>query len=378
MAYKTKSNQFDQNNKVPVFNQIASVLKRELEGGVYPEGTRLPSNMELAKRFRVNHLTIRKALEILKDESLVTSEPGRGTFPANNENRILRIALILPTLGHESSGAIARGLNSKIPGEKFKVDIFDYEQNDSLEVELLKVASGDEYDAIIVYPSMRPHTTRELMKLMSTDKPIVFVEHFFKDVPCWSIHSQNFDGGYMATKHLIENGTQRPAMVTCDLTNVSRRLDGYRKALDEARIPYRDDLVKCIEISNEASAQATHELMMLEEPPDGIFYFNDFSAIAGIRVLAHLHLIEPRRVRVVGFDDISVASVVMPSLTTIRQDHFKLGELAATMIQDAITASIEERHSTKTIRIPVELIVRESSQSSKAQTRLSKSIDTKS
>lgn len=378
MAYKTKSNQFDQNNKVPVFNQIASLLKRELKGGKYPKGTRLPSNTDLAQRFRVNHLTIRKALDILKGESLIVSEPGRGTFPASNDTILKKIALILPTLGHESSGAIARGLNSNIPNKKFKVDILDYDLDHQLEVELLKLASGEEYDAVVVYPSMHPDTTRELMKLMSSDKPIVFVEHFFKDVPCWSIHSQNFEGGYMATKHLIENGTRRPAMVTCELTNVSRRLEGYRKALDEARIPYRGDLVKCIKSNNKASAQATRELMMSEEPPDGIFYFNDFSAIAGIRVLAGLNPIEPRSVRVVGFDDISVSSVVIPSLTTIRQDHFKLGELAANMIQDSITASVEERHSTKTIRIPVELIVRESSQGPQTLARSTIPVDPKS
>jgi DNA-binding LacI/PurR family transcriptional regulator len=168
------------------------------------------------------------------------------------------------------------------------------------------------------------------------------------------------DGGYQATRTLIEGGTKRIAVIACGLLNVMRRVEGYRKALNEAGMPLRDEYICIVEEGMEAAIEATRQLMSLEEPPDGIFYYNDYSAVAGIRALRDLGVTVPGQVRVVGFDDIALASEVMPSLTTVRQDHDRIGAEAGRMMVEALNAGDEPRLGSRSVLVPTEIVLRES------------------
>lgn len=72
----------DHEGKTPVYQQIAAILRSEIERGVYPPGRPVPSETQLMQRFEVARLTARKAVRVLAGEGLVEVVPGRGAYVA--------------------------------------------------------------------------------------------------------------------------------------------------------------------------------------------------------------------------------------------------------------------------------------------------------
>jgi LacI family transcriptional regulator len=133
------------------------------------------------------------------------------------------------------------------------------------------------------------------------------------------------------------------------------RLRGYRAAIQQLGLAYRDEYVRYGDFYAESGREATSALLDLDEPPTAIFAAADLMAIGAIRAAAERGLSVPADLSVVGFDDIQLAPHVNPPLTTLRQDKLGLGAAAG----DALVARIAgdpDRPSLRTL--PVELVVR--------------------
>jgi LacI family transcriptional regulator len=157
--------------------------------------------------------------------------------------------------------------------------------------------------------------------------------------------------------HLYELGHRRIATVTgmIDSRPGIDRLRGYRAAIQQLGLAYRDDYVRYGDFYAESAREATEHLLELDEPPTGIFAASDLMAIGAIRAAAERGLKVPEDFSVIGFDDIQLAPHTNPPLTTLRQDKLGLGAAAG----DALVARIAgdpDRPSLRTL--PVELIVR--------------------
>ena len=100
--------------------------------------------------------------------------------------------------------------------------------------------------------------------------------------------------------------------------------------------------------------------MSLDPRPDGIFYFNDQYALVGLRQLHDMGIDVPGEVKIVGCDNIEATWHCRPTLTTIRQDPMELGHKAFQMLSEMLEASNEDRLTSRHVRQPVELVVRES------------------
>jgi DNA-binding LacI/PurR family transcriptional regulator len=172
-----------------------------------------------------------------------------------------------------------------------------------------------------------------------------------------TVCGDDFQGGYLAAERLIFKGRSRigfiggPAMEG----EVKERFRGFESALRGAGREANSSLVVYGDYS-EASASAAVDVMLESDPGlDGIFSNSDLMAIAAMRKLEERGRRVPQDVAVVGYDDISLASYVTPSLTTISQNIPQAGRLLA---RDMV-AHLREGAVTTTI-VPVELIERES------------------
>ena len=173
------------------------------------------------------------------------------------------------------------------------------------------------------------------------------------------VRSDNAAGAEMAVTHLHSLGHTRIAHIA-GLSRTSAaigRLDGYRIALERLGLPYRDEYVVESDFRYGTGCAAMRKLLALPEPPDAVFAASDMSALGAIRAVRELGRRVPDDVAIVGYDDILFASLSTPTLTTVRQDKDKLGELAC----GALIELVEGRASSLPQRVlPVELIVRES------------------
>jgi LacI family transcriptional regulator len=173
--------------------------------------------------------------------------------------------------------------------------------------------------------------------------------------------SDNSGGASLAVEHLHKLGHDRIATITGALdTRVGMdRLVGYRQALERLGLPYSEDYVREGDFYFESGSAAMQELLALPEPPTAVFAASDLMAAGAIRAIEQAALDVPADIAVVGFDDIQLASMTQPSLSTIRQDKLGLGTAAA----DALLRMIEldDGAAPPVITLPVELVVRDSS-----------------
>jgi DNA-binding LacI/PurR family transcriptional regulator len=177
-----------------------------------------------------------------------------------------------------------------------------------------------------------------------------------------TIGSDNEQGGFDATEHLLQAGRRRIAFLgTAQLAypEFLERWRGYCRALQAAGIEPDQRLRVDADPSEQAGREAIDELMGRGARFDAIFAACDVTAIGAMHALQKLGRAIPNDVAIVGFDDIPAASLSSPPLSTVRQDARQAGEA----LVDALVEAVESG-TVKTQSLPVRLIVRESSRRS--------------
>lgn len=210
-------------------------------------------------------------------------------------------------------------------------------------------------DAILCAGFFEPEL---LAALRDTGKPIVLID---LHAPGYnSINPDHRLGGYLATKHLIQGGRKRIAMLSGSLAHysVQERLHGFRLALYDARMLANPALEICIPPHLDhvqGVKNAMQDLLALTPRPDAIFCYNDSTAILAMRHCLEAGLKVPHDIAVIGFDDISAAAMSIPPLSTIRVNKEALGAAGVELLLEQASLSAVQKIS------PVELVVRESS-----------------
>ena len=136
-------------------------------------------------------------------------------------------------------------------------------------------------------------------------------------------------------------GHRRIATITglLETRPAADRLRGYRAALQEHGLAYRDELVAYGDFYTESGRRAMAQLLALEEPPTAVFAASDMMALGAIRAAADAGLSVPGDVSVVGFDDMQLADHMNPPLTTLRQDKAGLGSAAGRVLAGSSRAT---------------------------------------
>lgn len=227
---------------------------------------------------------------------------------------------------------------------------------------LMSVAPGDdvaaqvrrhESDALLAAGYIDSET---MAAIRQCDLPLVLVDHFMVGVHC--VNDDNLHGAWLATRHLLEGGSRRPAAIFGPLSHhsVALRAKGFHKALFEAKRLHDPDLDVTLDMAlqySEAGQDAMRRLLALPKRPDAVFAYNDETALNAIEVCTAAGLRVPEDIRVIGYDDIAAASRSKPTLSTVRVDKEALG-------REAVRALIEGASPSETL-LPVELVVRDSS-----------------
>ncbi|MGZ8626195.1 MAG: LacI family DNA-binding transcriptional regulator [Actinomycetota bacterium] len=199
----------------------------------------------------------------------------------------------------------------------------------------------------------------EIDELVASGIPGMAVDLDIQGGRTGNVVSDNAEGAALAVRHLHERGHRRIALIggPTDTRPGVDRLLGYRRELQRLGLPHRPEYVHEGDFYPESGYAATLAFLDLPEPPTAIFAAADLMAAGAIRAIVERGLACPRDVAVVGFDDIQMASLLQPSLTTIRQDKQRLGDAAG----EALVRLVEDPDlKPPAITIPVELIVRDS------------------
>lgn len=176
------------------------------------------------------------------------------------------------------------------------------------------------------------------------------------------IQDNSFQGGYLATRYLIEQGHQQIACITgpSDKLPSQTRLQGYLAAMQEADLPVDERWIVTGDFEFKGGLIATQQLLTLSPRPTAIFTGNDAAAVGAYQAIYQAGLNIPQDISVVGYDDIELAKFMTPPLTTVHQPLEQLCEQA---IQALIERIQTEGESRRTITLEPELVIRRSVQS---------------
>ncbi|MGB8464992.1 MAG: LacI family DNA-binding transcriptional regulator [Terrimicrobiaceae bacterium] len=175
-----------------------------------------------------------------------------------------------------------------------------------------------------------------------------------------AIATHESQAGHKATSHLIALGHQRIAHIghaSLDYVAVNRRLEGYRDALDAAKLPFNQALVAQGDFTSESGYLAMKRILASNAQPTALFAGNDTIAIGAMLAIREAGLSVPEDFAVVGYDDLPIAAYACPPLTTIRTHAFEQGKLLAEAV---IRLMDKERIGSRQDVLPLELIIRES------------------
>jgi LacI family transcriptional regulator len=203
-------------------------------------------------------------------------------------------------------------------------------------------------------------TAQQLAKLRARDIPVVVVDPIGEPQDSTpSIGATNWNGGLTATRHLIELGHRRIAMIGGpERVLCSRaRVDGYRAALETAGLAFDPALVRYGDFHVESGRSQFAPLLDLPDPPTAVFAGSDLQALGVYEAARAAGLRVPEDLSVVGFDDLPVAQWVGPPLTTVRQP---LQDMAAAGTRLAITLARGDEPEHRRIELATTLVVRQS------------------
>ncbi|QJD99771.1 LacI family transcriptional regulator [Massilia forsythiae] len=209
-------------------------------------------------------------------------------------------------------------------------------------------------DAIVCAGFFEPEL---LAALRASGKPLVLIDMKLRGYS--SVNPDNHMGGYLATRHLVQLGRERIAMISGSLSHYSvrERNRGYRQALFEAGMlaDPRLDVSLPDGVDFETGAQeAMQSLLSLPHPPDAVFCYNDAAALVAMRCALAAGLSVPYDLSIAGFDDIASAVLGHRPLTTLRVDKKQLGALGVELLLRGAQEPALEKVA------PVELVVRAS------------------
>lgn len=183
------------------------------------------------------------------------------------------------------------------------------------------------------------------------------------DVP--SVGATNWGGGLAATRHLIQLGHRRIAVIGGPpaLLCSRARIDGYRAALESAGLPFHPELVRDGTFHHQGGYDAATELLALGEPPTAVFAGSDEQAFGVAEAARVAGLAIPHDLSVVGFDDLPISRWAAPPLTTVRQPLAELGRVGAQMLQALIEGrELDSYH----VELATSLVVRASTAAPRA------------
>jgi len=172
-----------------------------------------------------------------------------------------------------------------------------------------------------------------------------------------SVTGDNFNGGKLATEHLIRLGRQMIGFIGGPdyEMEVQHRLNGYKTALQDAGMEENSKLIEYGNFSNTSGAEAMERLIKNSPNIDAVFVNSDLMAIAAMDIIRNNGRRVPEDIAVVGYDDLSIAEHSNPPLTTVRQNIPLAGKLLAQNLIQFL-----QSHIVTNVSIPVELIVRKS------------------
>lgn len=264
------------------------------------------------------------------------------------------IGVIIPEIVHHFFSSVISGIDNVAYGRGYNVMICQTNENSQREITDVQALIDNRVDGILVSMSKNTFSFDHFQNIIDNGIPLVFFDRVCESIESHRVIADDFQGARIAVRHLIEKGCRRILHLSGPqhLLISKNRKDGYVMALKENDIEYDESLVLYCD-SRESVIANEDKILGIASDIDGIFTVNDSTAIAAMQLLQRNGYKIPQDIAVVGFGDGPNASIASPTLSTVEQKGFEIGQEAMTMLARQIEGGIVEVDFETRIFTPV-------------------------
>src|SRR5450432_501882 len=328
---------------------------------------------DLARKLNISSATVSRAL---KNDPVVNKKTKKKIadlaeemgYRSNHFARNLRnqttqtIGVIVPRLNSYFMSTVIAGMENVVNNEGYNLIISQSSESVLKEKSSAATMFKNRVDGLLVSLAYDTDDITHFEPFFKKNIPLLFFDRVTHYKKCSNILIDNRKAGYEATVHLISQGCKKIVHITATpKRNVYiDRLQGYRQALADHSIKFKEEYLIINNLSQEAGSSAAAVIMKMNPLPDAVFVANDNCAVGCMMALKRAGIRIPQDIAFVGFNNDPVSKVIEPNLTTINYTGYEMGQAAAhNLINHLNGTSIIK--TANTILLHSELIVRASS-----------------
>ncbi len=248
------------------------------------------------------------------------------------------IALLVPDILNPYFPEVARSIEDAANKYGFNVILCNSDNDSNKETAYIELLKSKKVDGLIIASYMIQEA--QILSLIEEDIPVVIIDRVFTNSKIISYYSKNKHGAMLAVEHLLEKGCTKIAHIAGPsyVQSSIDRTTGYEEKCISEGI-YQSGLIRKGDFNKEGGYKAMLDLLSAHPDIDGVFAANDLMAIGALKAIIKSGRRVPEDIKVIGFDDIPLASTVIPELTSIKQPIYDIGTLAMDSLMQMINGN---------------------------------------
>lgn len=329
---------------------------------------------DIAKKLNITAATVSRALNnnpkikestrelVLKTAELMNYKQNKLAL-ALKSGRSNNIGVIVPRIDSNFFASVIRGIEEELQPHGYQVIICQTHEDPKRENENLYTLIDAQVDGILMsVTDVTNENDRAFRNVLEKNVPLIFFDRSKHIEGVSSVTINDFKGGYIATKHLINEGCRNIAHLSGDqsLDIFKNRFLGYKQALLDNGILFSEKYVIQSKSSLEAGKNAVDILLQLDTPPDAIFSASDFAALGAIQELKERNINIPNEFCVAGFSNEPFTKFMELSITSVDQSPLEMGKMSARVFLEQVGKTDTIKIEKKVVLAP-ELHIRKSS-----------------
>lgn len=341
------------------YEVVINDIKNRVVNRLLVPGDKLMTEQEMTNYYKVSRITVRQAIASLIHSGMLYSKQGKGTFVAQNTNAAANKKNLISLILVDSSKVLMNmieGVEKALLGSNYFFTLHISNADPVYEKETCQKAINEGVSGIIIFTSHENNNKEFFTKLVNNNFPIVFIDKLPSVAPAHYITTDGFSSMLALTNYVISLGHTRLAYYASrESATIEQRIQGFYAAAKNNNL----DILKSNVIVDENYKDCQvflENLIRQENRPTALICGNDNEAVQCIKKLKSLGLNVPRDISVTGFDNTAEAERDY-SLTTVKQDFNKIGQLAAKTILRQLETNVTDKY---TVFVEGPIIKRES------------------
>jgi LacI family transcriptional regulator len=238
------------------------------------------------------------------------------------------IAVVIPEIANNFFSVALDGIQVIAEKKGYHVLTYLTHERYANEVSTIKHLQSGRVDGVLMSLCSETCDNQHLIRLKETGMPIVFFDRIAELSDCPTVTTDDYECGYKATEHLIENGCKTLAYLSLSKhTSINhKRQQGYIDALANNKIKSSNSIIVPCTNDNDKDNLIIKKLLSRKIKPDGVFASVEKLAITTYYACNEMKIQIPRDLKIISFSNLRTASLLNPSLSTITQPAFEIGK----------------------------------------------------